>query len=202
MPGSVQFLDGSSTARRQQVSEWRSDPVDDLVDHQTVPEYNTRAVEKLTGIPADTFRAWERRHGLPNPARTAGNHRLYSERDIAIVRALKQMTDDGISISHAVAIARRRIETTLVTEPAAETPSDSDCLGDLRELHDAAALRARALEEDLRELDLARRLEQLDEVLVRRRPRQLHPYISVAPPPHQATRLTLRTMICWLGSAS
>ncbi len=107
--------------------------MDDLVDHQTVPEYNTRAVEKLTGIPADTFRAWERRHGLPNPARTAGNHRLYSERDIAIVRALKQMTDDGISISHAVAIARRRIETTLVTEPPAETPTDSDCLGDLRE---------------------------------------------------------------------
>ncbi len=107
--------------------------MEDLVDHQTVPEYNTRAVEKLTGIPADTFRAWERRHGLPNPARTAGNHRLYSERDIAIVRMLKHMTDDGISISRAVAIARRRIEAALATEAPAETPPDSNCLGDLRE---------------------------------------------------------------------
>ncbi len=107
--------------------------MDDLVDHQTVPEYNTRAVEKLTGIPADTCRAWERRHGLPNPARTAGNHRLYSERDIAIVRTLKQMTDDGVSISRAVAIARRRLETVLAADPAPENRSDQDCIGDIRE---------------------------------------------------------------------
>jgi methanogenic corrinoid protein MtbC1 len=107
--------------------------VDDLADHQTVPEYNTRAVEKLTGIPADTFRAWERRHGLPNPARTTGNHRLYSERDIAIVRLLKQMTDDGISISRAVAIARRRLETVVGSATPPESRSDQDCLGDLQE---------------------------------------------------------------------
>lgn len=107
--------------------------MDDLVDYQTVPEYNTRAVEKLTGIPADTFRAWERRHGLPNPARTAGNHRLYSERDIAIVRMLKQMTDDGISISRAVAIARRRLESILASDAPAESHADSDCLGDLQD---------------------------------------------------------------------
>jgi methanogenic corrinoid protein MtbC1 len=106
--------------------------VDDLVDYQTVPEYNTRAVENLTGIPADTFRAWERRHGLPNPARTAGNHRLYSERDIAIVRMLKQMTDDGIGISHAVAIARRRLDAILASGLSPETHTDSDCLGDLQ----------------------------------------------------------------------
>jgi methanogenic corrinoid protein MtbC1 len=107
--------------------------VDDLADHQTVPEYNTRAVEKLTGIPADTFRAWERRHGLPTPARTAGNHRLYSERDIAIVRMLKQMTDDGISISRAVAIAQRRLEAVLAADAPTESGTDQDCLGDLRD---------------------------------------------------------------------
>jgi methanogenic corrinoid protein MtbC1 len=115
--------------------------VDDLVDHQTVPEYNTRAVEKLTGIPADTFRAWERRHGLPNPARTAGNHRLYSERDIGIVRMLKQMTDEGVSISRAVAIARRRLETVFAAETSAENGSDQDCLGDLRDRLVAAFIR-------------------------------------------------------------
>jgi MerR family transcriptional regulator, light-induced transcriptional regulator len=107
--------------------------VDDLADHQAVPEYNTRAVEKLTGIPADTFRAWERRHGLPNPARTAGNHRLYSERDIAIVRMLKQMTDEGISISHAVAIVSRRLEPIVANDVPTENRPDQDCLGDLQE---------------------------------------------------------------------
>ena len=46
-------------------------------------------------------------------------------------------------------------------------------LWDLCELDDTAALRPRALVQNLRELDLARRLEQLDQVLVRGRPRQL-----------------------------
>jgi MerR family transcriptional regulator, light-induced transcriptional regulator len=95
--------------------------VDDLFDNQTVPEYNTRAVEKLTGIPADTFRAWERRYGLPAPARTEGNHRLYSQRDIAIVMSLKQLTEDGVSISRAVSIVQRRltVEPSTADEPAA-----------------------------------------------------------------------------------
>jgi methanogenic corrinoid protein MtbC1 len=104
--------------------------VDDLVDHQTVPEYNTRAVEKLTGIPADTFRAWERRHGLPAPARAPGTPRLYSERDIAIVRLLKQMTDEGIAISRAVGIARRRLHIS-DESPTYDQPGNT-CLGDLR----------------------------------------------------------------------
>lgn len=98
--------------------------MDDLLDHQTVPEYNTRAVEKLTGIPADTFRAWERRHGLPAPARTAGNHRLYSERDIAIITWLKNMTDQGVSISRAVSMARRRLgKAPALRAPDSPAPS-------------------------------------------------------------------------------
>jgi hypothetical protein len=88
-------------------------------------------------------------------------------------------------------------------------------LADLRELHDAAALGARAVEQNLRELDLARRLEQLDQILVRRRPRELHApqpqSISLHPHPstnknakkrRKTTTRTLRTIICWLGSPS
>jgi len=51
------------------------------------PIYNTRAVAQRTSVPADTFRAWERRYAIPCPDRTSGNQRLYSERDIAIIRA-------------------------------------------------------------------------------------------------------------------
>ena len=46
-------------------------------------------------------------------------------------------------------------------------------LCNLSELDDTAPLGASALVEDLRELDRARRLEELDQILVRRRPRQL-----------------------------
>lgn len=66
------------------------------------PVFNTKAVARETGVPADTFRAWERRYGIPQPQRTAGGHRLYSERDIAIIRWLRDRTDEGVNISHAV----------------------------------------------------------------------------------------------------
>lgn len=66
------------------------------------PVYNTRAVVQCTGVPADTFRAWERRYGLPCPSRTPGNQRLYSERDVAIIDWLRNCTRDGMTISQAV----------------------------------------------------------------------------------------------------
>ena len=71
------------------------------------PVYNTRAVVQRTGVPADTFRAWERRYGIPNPTRTEGNHRLYSERDIALIRWLRERTDEGMTISQAIQLHRQ-----------------------------------------------------------------------------------------------
>ncbi len=67
------------------------------------PIYNLGAVLEETGLPADTLRAWERRYGLPAPRRTPGGHRLYSERDIALVRWLMSRRAEGMSISRAVA---------------------------------------------------------------------------------------------------
>ena len=68
------------------------------------PVYNTRAVANRTGIPADTFRAWERRYQLPAPCRSDGNQRLYSERDVAIIIWLRDKTRSGMTISHAVTL--------------------------------------------------------------------------------------------------
>ena len=70
------------------------------------PIYNTRAVVQRTGVPADTFRAWERRYGFPAPSRTSGNQRLYSERDIALINWLREQTSAGMTISQAVALHR------------------------------------------------------------------------------------------------
>jgi methanogenic corrinoid protein MtbC1 len=68
------------------------------------PRYNTKAVAQETGVPADTFRAWERRYGVPRPQRTEGGHRLYSERDIATIRWLRDRTAEGLTISQAIAL--------------------------------------------------------------------------------------------------
>jgi len=66
------------------------------------PAYNLKVVLKETGLPADTLRAWERRYGLPVPQRTAGGHRLYSERDIHTIKWLMARQAEGLSISRAV----------------------------------------------------------------------------------------------------
>jgi len=71
------------------------------------PLYNMKAVTQRAGIPAATLRAWERRYQVLEPRRTAGNYRLYSERDLAILAWLKAQLDAGLSISRAVALLER-----------------------------------------------------------------------------------------------
>ncbi len=66
------------------------------------PAYNLKVVINETGIKSDTLRAWERRYGLPSPHRTSGGHRLYSEKDIAIIKWLIARQGEGLSISRAV----------------------------------------------------------------------------------------------------
>ncbi len=66
------------------------------------PIYNLGAVLKETGLAADTLRAWERRYGVPMPQRTPGGHRLYSDRDIRLIKWLQGRQAQGLSISRAV----------------------------------------------------------------------------------------------------
>ncbi|GIV84314.1 MAG: hypothetical protein KatS3mg052_1321 [Candidatus Roseilinea sp.] len=70
------------------------------------PVYNVKAVSHQTGIAAATLRAWERRYGVPSPPRTDSGYRLYSARDIAIIRWLKSQIENGMSVSQAVHLLR------------------------------------------------------------------------------------------------
>ncbi len=79
----------------------------DLSRYSSTPLFNTKAVVQETGVSAATLRAWERRYGVPDPDRTGSNYRLYSERDIALIRWLTQRVEAGLSISQAVELYRR-----------------------------------------------------------------------------------------------
>ena len=68
------------------------------------PLYSVAAVARHTGVPAVTLRAWERRYGFPRPSRASGGRRLYTQRDIWTVRALRSQTDQGVPISRAIAL--------------------------------------------------------------------------------------------------
>ncbi len=83
------------------------------------PVYNTHAVVQLTGVPAPTFRAWERRYGVPRPARLPGGQRLYSEQDVALIRWLHDRTDEGMTISRALRLLEARRAAPPPPPPAA-----------------------------------------------------------------------------------
>ncbi len=85
----------------------------------TTPAYNLKVVLKETGLAADTLRAWERRYGLPMPQRTAGGHRLYSQRDIETIKWLMKRQDEGLSISRAVDLWNEQLASG--TDPLAGT---------------------------------------------------------------------------------
>ena len=77
-----------------------------LEHYSDVPLFNTKAVAQQTGIAAPTLRAWERRYVILSPERAHNDYRLYSERDIAIIRWLKEQIDAGMAISQAIALFR------------------------------------------------------------------------------------------------
>ncbi|HEY1099066.1 MAG TPA: MerR family transcriptional regulator [Myxococcota bacterium] len=60
--------------------------------------YAIGTAARLAGIPPETLRIWERRYELLAPARTDGGHRLYSEDDVALLRAVKRLVDAGMRI--------------------------------------------------------------------------------------------------------
>ena len=65
--------------------------------------YRIGAVSRLTGLTADTIRAWERRHHAVRPVRSEGGTRLYSESDVSRLQLLKALGERGEPIG---AIAR------------------------------------------------------------------------------------------------
>ena len=78
----------------------------ELKRYSDYPLYNTKAVVQQTGIPAPTLRAWERRYTFLLPGRADNSYRRYSERDIVVIRWLKERVDSGMSISQAIALFR------------------------------------------------------------------------------------------------
>jgi len=90
--------------------------------HRTEPEYTMQAVVDRTGVPADTIRSWERRHGFPNPARDAQNQRLYSEQDIQSILRLKEQTALGTPVRDAVRLLPELSRSDPETDQTSKKP--------------------------------------------------------------------------------
>ncbi len=63
---------------------------------------------RRTGVDPTTLRAWERRYGVPRPARTPSGYRLYNARDLRDIAALVSYRASGIAIRQAAFLVARQ----------------------------------------------------------------------------------------------
>lgn len=72
-----------------------------------------RAVAERTGLSAHVIRAWEKRYAAVRPHRTDTNRRLYSEKDVERLNTLRQLTENGHTISHIAPLDDEELRTRL-----------------------------------------------------------------------------------------
>lgn len=78
--------------------------------------YRIGAVSRLTGIPAVTLRAWERRYGAVQAARDSGGSRLYSSADVERLVLIKRLVDMGNAISTVATLAFEELRERVASD--------------------------------------------------------------------------------------
>ena len=101
--------------------------------------YPMRTVVKLTGLTPETVRAWERRYGAVEPARTAGSARRYSGAEVSRLKLLRLVSEAGFSIGSVAKLSQSALEELLSRGSHAE-PVLSPLVG-LRERYMQALVR-------------------------------------------------------------
>lgn len=71
--------------------------------------YVISVAAELSGMHPQTLRIYERR-GLVTPARTQGGNRRYSEADIAVLRRISELTNEGLNLEGIRRVMRLEIE--------------------------------------------------------------------------------------------
>ncbi len=70
-----------------------------MVDRDDMPKHPIRVVARRTGLSTAAIRAWERRYAAVEPTRSEGGQRLYSDKNLRRLEALRELTERGRSIS-------------------------------------------------------------------------------------------------------
>jgi MerR family transcriptional regulator/heat shock protein HspR len=67
------------------------------MEHSERALYIISVAAELAGVHPQTLRIYERK-GLIEPQRTQGRSRRYSEKDIALLRRIQELTNEGVSL--------------------------------------------------------------------------------------------------------
>lgn len=85
--------------------------------------YTIKEASARTGVGVPLIRAWERRYGVVQPARTASGYRMYDDGTIQVLRAMRSLVDSGWTASEAArAIDAGEVSIDDVVREAAAAP--------------------------------------------------------------------------------
>lgn len=91
--------------------------------------YQIKMVSKMLGIPKNTLIAWERRYAIVEPDRTDSGYRVYSDEDVARLRRVQGLLDQGYKVGEACRIVLEEPDA----KPAQPLPdTDRAALAELR----------------------------------------------------------------------
>jgi MerR family transcriptional regulator/heat shock protein HspR len=81
--------------------------------------YIISVAAELAGVHPQTLRIYERK-GLIEPSRTEGRSRRYSDRDIALLQRIQELTNDGVSLAGVRRILELEAELEEMRDEVAE----------------------------------------------------------------------------------
>ena len=89
-----------------------------MIRRRTQAVYVISVAAELAGVHPQTLRIYERK-GLLSPERTSGRSRRYSDQDIALLRRIQELTNEGISLLGVQRILSLEQELQAVRDRAA-----------------------------------------------------------------------------------
>jgi MerR family transcriptional regulator, heat shock protein HspR len=82
--------------------------------------YVISVAAELAGLHPQTLRIYERK-GLLDPARTGGGSRRYSDEDIALLRRIQELTNEGLNLAGVQKVLALEAELTRLRQDLAAT---------------------------------------------------------------------------------
>ena len=87
--------------------------------------YVISVAAELAGVHPQTLRIYERK-GLVDPARTRGGSRRYSDDDIALLRRIQELTNEGLNLAGVQRVLELEEENHRLREQVATLRADAE----------------------------------------------------------------------------
>lgn len=105
-----------------------TDSINETRQPKNAPAYRSGVAARMAGLSVETLRVWERRYGLSDAERSEHGQRLYSAEQVARLRLLKSLVDQGHPIGLIAVLSMDQLREL----SGAETPGDGGVAGPVR----------------------------------------------------------------------